>query len=91
MDGRIKSRETTRRQQYERLGRQLAELFNELRPNHKALYRTSFLRGAAGGLGSIVGATVGIALLLWLLSLFSEVPILGHFLTSVRHTLQNHR
>jgi len=74
---------------YEQLGRQVVDLYDALKPNRAALYRTNFLKGLVSGLGGIVGATVGIALLLWLLSLFGQIPIIGHFVDAVRHTLQS--
>ncbi len=74
---------------YQQLGRQVVELYDELKPNRAALYRTNFLKGVVSGLGGIVGATLGIAALLWLLSLFGQVPIVGHFVDTVRHTLQS--
>jgi hypothetical protein len=75
--------------QYEALGRQLETFYDALNPDRKALYRTNFIKGIFGGLGGIVGATVGIAALLWLLSLFGQIPIIGHFVDAVKHTLQN--
>lgn len=76
---------------YQELGRQLESLYDSLNPNRKAVYRTNFIKGLWSGLGGVVGATVGIALLLWILSLFGQIPIIGHFVDTVRHTLQNHR
>lgn len=76
---------------YQELGRQLESLYDSLNPNRKAVYRTNFVKGLWSGLGGVVGATVGIALLLWILSLFGQIPIIGHFVDTVRHTLQNHR
>lgn len=74
---------------YKRLGKQVVELYDELKPNRKVLYRTNFIKGILSGLGGVVGATVGIALLLWLLSLFGQIPFIGHFVDTVKHTLQN--
>lgn len=74
---------------YTRLGKQVVELYDELKPNRRALYRTNFIKGILSGLGGVVGATVGIAALLWLLSLFGQVPFIGHFVDSVKHTLQS--
>ncbi|HEY1835494.1 MAG TPA: DUF5665 domain-containing protein [Candidatus Saccharimonadales bacterium] len=76
-------------QDYTRLGKQVVELYAELQLNRKVLYRTSFIKGILSGLGGVIGATIGVALLLWLLSLFGQVPFIGHFVESVKHTLQN--
>jgi Domain of unknown function (DUF5665) len=74
---------------YEDLGRQLEALYDSLNPNRKTVYRVNFIKGVWSGLGGVVGATVGIALLLWLLSLFGQIPLIGHFVDTVKHTLQN--
>jgi hypothetical protein len=75
--------------EYQKLGQQVVDLYDALKPNRKVLYRTNFIKGIFGGLGGVVGATVGIALLLWLLSLFGQVPIVGHFVDTLKSTLQN--
>ncbi len=74
---------------YLQLGKQVVDLYDTLKPNRTAIYRSNFLKGVAGGLGGVVGATVGVALLLWILSLFGQIPIVGHFVDVVRHTIQN--
>lgn len=55
---------------------------------HK-LYMANFVRGIFFSVGSIVGATIIIALLLWILSLFDQVPIIGPFFDSLKDTVQN--
>jgi Domain of unknown function (DUF5665) len=72
----------------QRLGTMIEAMYDAVNPDRKALYRSAFLKGIAGGIGGIVGATVGIALLLWILSLFGQIPLVGHFVDSIRHTLQ---
>jgi len=86
---RTKAKSGFQAEDYQRLGQQIVNLYDELKPDRAALYRTNFLKGLVSGLGGVVGATVGIALLLWLLSLFGQIPFIGHFVDAVRHTLQN--
>lgn len=74
---------------YQQLGQQVVDLYDTLKPNRTALYRASFFKGVIGGLGGVIGATVGVALLLWLLSLFGQIPFIGHFIDTVRHTIQS--
>ncbi len=51
-------------------------------------YKMSFIKGILGGFGGVLGATIVVALLLWVLSFFKEVPLLGPVLDNVRHTVQ---
>jgi branched-subunit amino acid ABC-type transport system permease component len=73
----------------QKLGAMIESMYDTVRPDRGNLYRMAFLKGLIGGLGGIVGATVGIAVLLWLLSLFGQIPLIGHFVDSIRHTLQS--
>jgi len=73
----------------QKLGAMIESMYDAVNPNRVVLYRTAFFKGIIGGLGGIVGATVGIAVLIWLLSLFGQVPLIGHFVDSVKHTLQS--
>ncbi len=56
--------------------------------NKKKLYLNNFLRGMAFSAGGIIGATVLIGLLLWILSLFDSVPLIGPLLENTRETIQ---
>lgn len=73
---------------YEKMGRMIESMYDAVNPNRKALYRTAFLKGIATGVGGVIGATVVIALVLWLLSLFTEVPLIGGFVESLQNTLE---
>jgi hypothetical protein len=53
----------------------------------KRLYLENFLRGMAFSIGGVVGATIVIALLLWLLSFFEEIPLIGPLFDSTRETI----
>lgn len=55
----------------------------------KKLYVQNFLRGIFFSLGSIVGATVVIALILWILSVFDSAPIVGNFIRSVQDSINS--
>lgn len=55
-------------------------------------YKMSFVKGILGGLGGVIGATVLVALLLWILSFLHSVPLLNRITDNVRHTIQtSHR
>lgn len=72
---------------YERLGKMLVDVSRgDIRPA-KGFYKTAFLRGIATGFGGVVGATVVVALLLWVLSFFDSIPIIGGFVDSIQSTI----
>jgi len=66
----------------------LEKLLSAQTASKKHIYTQNFLRGFFFSIGGILGATVGIALLLWFLSLFNQVPFLGEFSQKVQYTVQ---
>lgn len=48
----------------------------------------SFLQGIASGLGRAVGATVLVALLVWLLGRLQVVPVMGAWIARLLETIQ---
>lgn len=77
----------TEKEQIE-LGKKLQAFYDSGYVNRSQAFWFSFLKGVLGGLGSVIGATVAIAILLWVLSGLDQVPFVGHFSESVRETLQ---
>jgi uncharacterized membrane protein YfcA len=73
---------------YEQMGRQLESLYEAVQPERRALFWTAFWTGVFKGVGGVIGATIVVALLLWLLSLFSELPLVGDFMDSLRGTIE---
>jgi hypothetical protein len=73
---------------YEKLGRLLESVFESGYYNHKRVYRINFARGLFFGLGSVLGGTIVLAILLWALSLFSEIPIIGNFVDAIETTVE---
>ena len=51
---------------------------------------SSFVRGVFAGVGGVVGATLGVALLVGLLQLFGGFPIIGQYFKDIGQTIQNH-
>ena len=51
---------------------------------------SSFIRGVFAGVGGVLGATVGIAVLVGLLQLFGGFPVIGHFFRDAGNSIQNH-
>lgn len=73
---------------YEKLGKELVSLYDTVNPNRAAVYRTALMRGLLMGFGSVLGATLVVALLLWVLSLFNNIPLVGGFLESIQNTVE---
>ena len=55
----------------------IENFFNNYSLNTWRIYKVNFFRGLFFGTGSIIGGTVGIAFLVWFLSLFVDCPLFG--------------
>lgn len=64
------------------------ELFNDIYAHRLRIYVVNFVRGIAFSVGGILGATLVIALLVWILSVFSDVPFIGNFFHGIQQTIQ---
>jgi hypothetical protein len=76
---------------YEQLGRMLENIYESGYIDRNQAYKTSFIKGLLSGVGGVLGATILIALLLWILTLFKQVPLVGPFFDRVRTTVQSER
>ncbi len=83
------SKNAKSQQKYEDLGRIISNVFETGYLDASKSYKMSFLKGLIQGLGGVIGATVGIALLLWLLSLFGELPFVGEIFKSVQNAIND--
>lgn len=54
----------------------------------KKLYLSNFIRGMFFSAGGIIGATLVIGLLIWILSLFGNIPVVGPLFKNTRETIQ---
>ncbi len=66
----------------------LEELFEDYYRHRFRIYKMNFVRGMVFGFGSVIGGTLMIALLLWVLSFFSELPFVGHFTQTIQHSIE---
>lgn len=48
----------------------------------------SFLKGIVTGLGVFLGGTIGVALLLWVLTLVNQVPFVGELSESAKQSIE---
>lgn len=65
----------------------LEELFNDFYIRRKQVYKMNFVRGIFFGLGSALGGTIVIALIIWLISLFTNFPLVGQYFEQTKDSL----
>lgn len=78
----------TQKQNFEEIGRMVANIYESGYINKNQTYKMSFIKGLLSGVGGVLGATIVIALLLWLLSFFSSIPLIGPFTEKATETIQ---
>lgn len=67
----------------------LQELFNDLYRDRVSIYKMNFVRGIFFGLGSVLGATVVVTLVIWILSLFVDFPFIGELFKQASNTIES--
>ena len=73
----------------EQAAKALQALFASEYVNKKKLYTQNFIRGISFGAGSFLGATIGAAVIIFVLSLFSQVPLLGRLTEGIEQTINS--
>ena len=66
----------------------LEDLFYDFNRSRVEIYKMNFIRGIFFGLGSVIGGTVVIALIAWVLSLFVQLPVIGQPLEKAQESIQ---
>lgn len=70
----------------------LEDLFYDFYSSRHQVYWMNFVRGMFFGVGSVIGATVIVALVLWLLSWLTDIPGgVGDFIKYVVDTVQHYK
>ena len=68
----------------------LEDLFYDFNASRAQIYKINFFRGIFFGVGTVIGGTLLVALIVWLLSLLTDVPGgFGHFIQYIVDTVQN--
>lgn len=70
----------------------IEELFYDLHRSRSQVYWINFIRGIFFGVGSIVGGTIVLAIVLWMLSFLVDLPGgVGDFVQYIVNTVQQHQ
>jgi len=80
-----KSQESAQKEAQEEL---LQELFHDMYRNRKRIYHLNFVRGIFFGVGSVIGGTLVIGLVIWILSLFVNFPLIGDYFRDIQQSIQ---
>ena len=68
----------------------LEDLFYDFHKSRAQVYSINFFRGVFFGLGTVIGATIVVAIVLWFLSLFVDIPgAVGDFVQYIVDTVQS--
>lgn len=71
------------------VARALEILFASGYISRSRLYIENFMRGMFFALGGLIGVTVGLAITLWILSLFDQVPLIGPVIESISDQIKS--
>jgi nitrate reductase NapE component len=67
----------------------IEELFNDYYNDRRSIYRVNFFRGIFFGLGSVLGATVVVAFIVWLLSFLIGLPGIGNTIEQAQKSIES--
>ena len=51
---------------------------------------TNFVAGIFRGLGTVIGASLVIALIIWVLALFADLPLIGEYATEIKEAVNGY-
>ena len=65
------------------------EMFYDFYHNRYKVYWMNFVRGVSFGFGVLIGGTVVVAIVVWLLSRFVTVPLIGEYIKQIIDVIQS--
>ncbi len=74
---------------FENIGKMLINIYETGYLNANESYKHAFIKGVVSGVGGVIGASIVIALLVWILSFFNSIPLIGPFTKDIRSTIEN--
>lgn len=75
------------KKRYDQIAKALEALVDSGHIDHSRVYRVNFWRGVFFGLGSALGGTLVVAAIIYILSLFTEIPLLKNIAETVRDSI----
>lgn len=66
----------------------MEEIFHDMYHERGRIYKVNFFRGIFFGIGSAIGGTIAIAIILWILSLFVNFPVIGDFFKDAQNNIE---
>jgi hypothetical protein len=69
----------------------IEDLFYDFNRSRAEVYKMNFIRGIFFGLGTVIGGTVIVAVALWLMSFFIDIPGIGQSVQQLQQTLEETR
>lgn len=48
----------------------------------------SFVRGVTFGFGTVIGGTLVVAMLIWVMSFFGGAPVIGEYIQKITHAIE---
>lgn len=69
----------------------LEDLFYDFNRRRADVYKMNFVRGIFFGFGSVLGGTVLVALVVWILGFFIHIPGIGQPIEKVQESVQSQK
>ena len=66
----------------------IEELFNDFYSSRHQVYWMNFTRGLFFGFGTLLGGTVLVAFLIWILGQFDSLPFIGEYIRNIISTMK---
>jgi hypothetical protein len=82
------SKQTKQKIDHEQLGKMLVNIYETGYIDRNQAYKMSFVKGLLAGFGGVIGATLVVALVLWMLSFFQEIPLVDRVYDNLQSQVQ---
>lgn len=82
------NQDKTTAKDFQELGRRLNNIYQMGYVSRWEMMKMGFLKGVAAGLGGVIGATLVVALLLWILSLFDDITFLRPLVENIEELIR---